>query len=219
MTHSFFRGGLAVGLVALLVGAGVVGAAHASTDTKYSFIAKGTITDVDEANHTIKVDVTKVDGRGKNDMEGSNIEFITNKARVVKVISNKDHSATWHTFKIGQLVGMKGVAKQDDTYVLSFARIEERNFTILGRLEALDTDAKTMKILVESSAYKPATYKKGTQINMTYTDDTTFYEKATKNEKSPSDVNADAQRVKVMGAITGSNTWEVAKLWDNYKGK
>lgn len=207
-------------LLALVVTAVAVPAAHAASSNKYSFVARGTITDVDEANKTFKMDVTKVDGKqtAKNDLEGKNIEFTVSSAtKVVKVASGKDTRSTYHNLAIGQEVGVKGVAKNDDTYLLSFIRIEDRSFTVVGLLSSLNHDAKTMTILVSSSSYKPKTYKQGTEINMVYTDDSTFRDK--NGNIIFNDVNADDQKVQVKGRITGTNTWQVTTLFNNYKGK
>lgn len=218
MNKIFFRSGLVVAVVALVAGVALHQNAQAASNV-YSFVARGIITDFDEGGKTIKVDVTKVDGKGKSDLEGNNTEFVIGSAKVFKVASGKDTRATYHKLAIGQEIGFKGVKKNDDTYNLSFIRIHQRSFAVIGLLESHDASAKTLKILVTSSTYKPGTYKKGTEITMSYKDDSTFYEKTTANPVAFSEVNADAQRVKVTGSITSASTWEVAKLWDHYKGK
>ncbi len=211
-----FAGVMLVALGALVVGALHVASAHAANSV-YSFVARGIITDVDQANKTIKVDVTKVDGKGKADLEGNNTEFVlTSTTKVLRVMNGRDKGVTYKNLAIGQEVGFKGVKKDDDTYVLSFVRIHERLFQVLGLLEEMDTAAKTVKISVISSTYKPKTYPKGTEITMSYNDDTKFRNAST--AISIGDVNADAQKVKVWGYIENSNTWKVITLWDKYKG-
>lgn len=207
-----------LGVAALLAAGLLVVPSAQAAGIKYSFVARGTITDVDEAAKTIKVDVEKVDGRGKGDMEGENIEFQVGAAKVVKVASGKDKPVTYHNLAIGQQVGMKGIAKDDsdDTFVTSFVRIQNRDFTVIGLMESLDKSAKTTKISVITSTYKPTVYKKGTNITMTYTNDTTFYENNA--ERDIADINADAQRVKITGTIKNTNTWQISKLWNKHKG-
>jgi hypothetical protein len=105
---------------------------------------------------------------------------------------------------------------------VNFIRISDRSFTVVGNLEAWDTNANTLTILVISSTYQPAKYKnKSVKVDMVYGDDyTTLYKMDGKKAVAVSegDINADAQKVKVTGTITGTNTWKVTKLWDNYKG-
>lgn len=203
-------------LLALLVGGLYVYSTQAASAV-YSFVARGTISQFDETNKTIKVAVTKVDGKGKDDLEGNTTEFIIDStAKVLKVASGKDARVTYHNLALGQEVAFKGVKKDNDTYVLSFIRINDRSFQIIGTLESLTKGTKTMKITVTSSTYKPTTYPKGSNITMTYTDDTVFRKDST--NISTVDLNADAQKVKVWGYIDGS-TWKVTQLWNNYTGK
>ncbi len=209
---------VAVIALALAVGVVVPGSAQASSNV-YNFSARGIITAFDEGGKTVQVDVTKVDGKGKTDLEGNSTQFVVGSAKVLKVVNSKDKSVTYHNLSIGQEIAFKGVKKNDDTYSLSFIRINERSFTVVGSLQSHSTSAKTLKILVTSSTYKPGTYKKSTEIDMSYKDDATFYEKITATEVAFTDVKADAQRVKVAGTITGTSTWQVTKLWNNYKGK
>lgn len=214
--------GMAVAALALTVSAAVPSTAHAANNV-YSFIARGVITDFDNNAGTAKIDITKVDGKGKADLEGNNTEFIVkNAATVYKRSAGKDKRVTYHNLALGQEVGIKGVKKDDDTYVVSFIRIEDRSFIAVGNLESYDADAHTMTVLMVSSTYRPTWYNKSknVKVNMVFGDDySTFYNYNGKTAISFDDVNADAQKVRLVGYITGTNTWKVTKLWDKYKGK
>lgn len=214
--------GAAVGLVLALItliNAGVFTTGTRAGGTKYIFTARGVITQFDEANKTIKVDITKAEGKNKSDLEGTNREFIVKNAKVVKQVNGKDVRVTYHNFVIGQEVGVKGAAKDDDTFDISFARIHDRAFTVVGLLEAHNKTTKTLKILVTTSTYKPSTYKKGTEITMSYTDDSKFKNTNGTSEVSFSDLNTNDQKVKLTGTIENSGTWKVKTLIDGYTGK
>lgn len=213
-------GGVALLLVGVL-GVTLYGQRTQAAGNKYTFIARAIITGVDEANTSFKADVIKATGdKARDNMEGSNLEFKTGTAKVYKSVGGKDKRGTYHNFAIGQEVGLKGAAKEDDTFVLNFARIHERKFSVVGTLEAHNETAKTLKILVISSTYKPTTYVKGTEITMNYKDlDTTFYSKSTKLPVRFDQVDANAQKVKVSGYIEKTSTWQVTQLIDGYAGK
>lgn len=201
-------------LLAVLVGGLYVYSTQAASAV-YSFVARGTITQFDEKNKTIKVEVTKVTGKGKDDLEGNTTEFvIDSSAKVLKVASGKDTRVTYHNLALGQEIGFKGVKKDNDTYVLSFIRIHDRLFQVIGTLEKINKTTKVMNITAISSTYKPQTYPKGSELTMTYTDDTVFRKAST--NISLDEVKADAQKVKVWGYIDGS-TWKVTQLWNNWK--
>jgi hypothetical protein len=202
---------LALALLALTTG-------HADAKAVYSFTARGTITDDHETDKTIKVDITKVEGKqqAKDDLQGENVEFKVGSAKVLRVVQGKDKAATYKTLAMGQEIGFKGTKNDDDTYTITFARINERNFTVIGTLDALDKTAKTLVVKAINSTYKPTIYKNGAKITMTYNDDSTFYEN--NSERAIGDINMDAQRVKVVGVIKDSSTWEVVKFYNKHKG-
>ena len=214
MRLSYFSG-TALAVAAILFLASSANAAN----SVYSFTARGTISDDNEPDKTIKVDITKVVGKeqAKTDLDGENKEFKVGTAKVLRVVQGKDKSATYKTLAIGQEIGFKGVKKDDDTFVLTFIRIHDRNFTVIGTLDALDKSANTLTVLATNSTYKPATYKNGAKINMSYTDDITFYEKGN-IERAESDISMDNQKVKLVGVIKNSSTWEVLKFYNKHKG-
>lgn len=220
MKRIIILGGIAFLLLGLL-GVTLYGQRSQAAGDKYTFTARAIITSVDEANKSFKADVTKATGdKARDNMEGSNIEFKTGTAKVYKSIGGKDKRGTYHNFAIGQEVGLKGAAKADDTFELTFARIHQRSFNVIGLLQNHNETAKTLKISVITSNYKPGTYVKGTEITMNYKDvDTTFYSKSTKLPVSFDQVDANSQKVKVSGYIENASTWQVTQLIDGYAGK
>lgn len=209
------------GLVAVLTVAVVAGATVAdAAGERYKFTARGTITAIDKTNKTIKVDVNKATPvKAAADMEGENKEFKVGDAKFYSYsnTTKKDKRVTLGALQIGQEIGFKGSAKDDDTFDTSFIRIHDRSFTVVGVLEAHDQAARTMKILVTSSSFKPLVYKHGTTLNLSYPESATFYEKNVKTPVAFDAVDANAQKVQVKGSITGSSTWEVKTLIDHLK--
>ncbi len=224
MTKLITRIGMVMAALALVVVPVSVQRAYAAS-TVYAFIARGIVTDFDNTNGTVNLDITKVANKGKQDLEGNNTQFIVKNANpVYKIVNGKDKRVTYHNLAIGQEVGIKGVKKNDDTYVVNFIRIEDRSFTAVGRLESYNSNTHTMTLLMEKSTYKPKAYdkSKAVKVNMVFGEDYSTFYSAHGNGKAqiaPSDINADAQRVKVVGYITDTNTWKVTKMWVDYKGK
>lgn len=190
---------------------------------RYSFTARGIVTGLDTNNLDITVDVAKAPGKAQDDLESKITEFdVIKTVKVVKQVNGKDKPVTLSHATVGKEIAFKGVAKDDDTYQINFIRISDRSFEVLGEIKEHDTAARTVKILIKTSSYKAATYK-GQEITMNYNDNSTFYEKNTKTELSPSDLAAEDQKVKIKGSITSpdrsTNTWEISTLINNYKGK
>lgn len=213
MNNTLIRHGAVIVGIALVAGALYMTRATASS--VYNFTARGVVTAFDNAGKTVKVDVTKVDGKGKEDLEGNTTEFTVGSAKTMKMVNGKDKRVTYHNLEIGQEIAFKGTKNDDDTYSLTFIRINDRSFSMVGLLEGFSTSAKTIKISIISSTYKPAQYHKGIEVNMVYNDDTKF--KSGSTYIVASDVNADAQKVKVTGVLKDSATWRVNLLQDKYK--
>lgn len=206
--------------VAVIAAVAIWGTGSRAAGAKYTFTARVIVTSVDQANKSFKADVKKATPtKAKDDLEGTNREFKAGTAKVVKVANGIDKPVTYKNIQIGQELGIKGTAKDDDTYELSFARIHDRAFTVVGLLQKHDKTNRKLTILVTTSTYKPATYKKGTEIVMEYSEsNATFYSKTTKTPVTFSVVDANNQKVKVSGTFTSSNTWEVKTLIDGYSG-
>lgn len=220
MNKALVVGGVVI-LVIVIAALVIWGQNSSAAGVKYTITAaRGVVTAVDTVNKTVKVDFTKAKpNKAKDDLEGNNRELKVGEAKVVKVVGGKDKRVTWKNLAIGQEIGVKGTAKDDDTYHATFVRIHDRAFTVVGLLEGHNKTNKTLKINTTSSTYKPSTYKKGTVIDMEYSEsNATFYSKSTATEKAISEVNANNQKVKVSGTITSSNTWEVKTLIDGYNG-
>lgn len=212
---------IASGIAAVVVGALVVTSLTTSAATdRYSFTARGIITAVDKNAKTIKVDVTKaIGGKSIDDLEGKNKEFKLDDAKFYQYsnTTKKDTRVTIGALKIGQEIGFKGTAKTDDTYHLSFVRIHDRSFTVVGLIKEHNETARTVKILFNSSTYKPTTYKAGTQVSMSYPENATFYEKNTKTPVSFNFVDPNDQKVQVNGTIENASTWKIKTLIDHFK--
>ncbi len=221
--YEFLVGSSAVALV-LLLGLLAVGTNAASV--RYKFTARGTVTHVDLVNDSFKIDVSKATSTSKSanekafdDLEGKNKEFkIGSGAKFYKVVNGKDKRVTEANLAVGQEVGLKGEALDNDTYEITFGRIHDRAFTVVGLIKEHNKTARTIKVLFTTSTYKPATYKKGTEITMDYPEDATFYAKTTATPVVFSDVDADDQKIKVTGTIENSSTWKIKTLINNYKG-
>lgn len=209
-------------VIAAISVAVVVGAlkTQAASD-RYKFTARGIITTVDKNKETIKVDVNKATGgKSVDDLEGKTKEFKLDDAKFYQynATTKKDKRVTIGALVIGQEIGFKGTARTDDTYPLTFVRIHDRSFTVVGLIKGHTEGTRIIKILFNSSTYKPSVYKQGTEISMEYPEDATFYEKTTKTPITFGTVKANDQKVKVTGTIEGANTWKIKTLIDHYKG-
>lgn len=215
MKKLFLLGGAIAAVMFALVVSTVT--TRAATD-RYKFIARGIVTSVDQVNGTVKVDVNKATpAKAKDDLEGKNKEFVVDEAKTYLNTAGKDKRVTYKNIKIGQEIGMKGTAKSDDKYELYFVRIHDRSFQVVGLLKEHNEANRTLRILVTSSTYKPTVYKHGIEINLSYPENATFYEKTTKTPVSFGFVDPNDQKVRVTGVIENSSTWQVKTLIDHFK--
>jgi FlaG/FlaF family flagellin (archaellin) len=198
-----------------IIGVLVLGAAQVSAATdRYNFIIRGIITEIDTESKTITVDVTAAPGKAFDDLSSKSQVFQVKDTKFFKREGTKDKRVTLSRLAVGQELGIKGVAKNDDKYYITWLRIHDRTFSVVGELNEHLTDTKTLKIYITHSSYKPGKFQKS-EVTMTY-DDNSKFKNNSGGEVVFDDVDANNQRVKVTGTVTGTNTWEVSTLSDGY---
>lgn len=203
-------GGTFIAVFALLAAVGV----QAATD-RYKFVARGTVTAIDGTLKTVTVSVTHITGKGETDLKGKTQVFKGSTAKVYKTAAGKDVRIKLTNIAVGDELTMKGVAKSDDTYVLTWAHVNARSFELVGTLKNHDTALKRLTIAAKTSSYKSATYK-NKDVVVKYSGSTKFWSNG--KELNADDIVKGDQKVKVSGKIVG-NEWEADKFIDNYTGK
>lgn len=207
---------LAFGAVAL-VGVGALVAAmsvQAATD-RYKFVARGTVTAVNGTLKTVTVSITHITGNGKTDLAGTTPVLKASSAKIYKIAGGKDVRIKLTNIAIGDELVVKGVAKSDGTYTLTWARVHTRSFALVGTLKAHDKALKRLTVATTSSSYRPTTYNNKDVV--------VKYSSSTKFTSGGVDVNADEinkgdHKIKVTGKVVG-NDWEADTFIDNYTGK
>lgn len=204
---------IAGGIACIAVGLLLIGAAtiEAATD-RYQFVARGTVIAVDGTLKTVTVSITHVTGKGEADLKGETQVFKGSSAKIYKTAAGQLKRIKLTNIAIGDELVMKGVAKSDDTFVLTWVHVNTRSFELIGTLKDHDTALKRLTIAVTTSSYKPTTYNKKDVV--------VKYSGSTKFISNGREVNADEiakgdHKVKVSGKIVG-NEWEVDRFIDNY---
>lgn len=210
MKKSWLIGG---GIVVLIIIALYAIGASAATD-KYKFIIRGIVTDVDADQKTLTASVTHVTGKAANDLQGKTPLFKASSAKIYKTGAGKEVRIKLSGVKVGDEIVMKGVAKSDDTFALTWAHVNSRSFEVVGILKERDSTLKTVKLLVKTSSYKSSTYK-DKEVVMKYGGNTVFTSGGQSRESD--EITAGDQKVKVSGTIVGT-AWEISKFVDNYSG-
>lgn len=204
-----------IGAAVLVAAVALYAAFSYASGDRYKFVARGVITAID--NQWIKVSVTHITGKGEDDLKGVNREFkIVTSTKYYKQVSGKDKRVTVKNLAVGQEIGFKGVAKDDDSYVITWLRIHDRKFTVTGKLKDVDRGLKEYKVEVITSTYRPGTYE-GKNVIMNYGGNTTFTSGGA--ERNADEVKPGDQKVKIIGTVSDHGKWEMEKLLDNYTGK
>lgn len=206
---------VAIGAAVLVVLAAWYAAFGYAAGDRYSFVARGVITFINDDN-SLDVSVTHVTGKGEDDLKGVKKTFKTvSTTKYYKIVSGKDKRITRKNLAAGQEIGFKGVAKDDDSYVITWLRVHDRTFTVVGKLKDVDRGLKEYKVAVTTSTYRPDTYN-GKDVVMAYGGNTKFTSGGV--ERNADEVKVGDQKVRITGKID-SNRWEIETLADNYTGK
>ena len=207
-----------VAIVGVIIIAAVVlyaGFSRAAGD-RYKFVARGVITFINDDN-SLDVSVTHVTGKGEDDLKGAKRTFKTvSTTKYYKVASGKDKRITRRNLAVGQEIGFKGVAKDDGSYVITWLRVHDRSFTVIGKLKDVDRGLKEYKVAVTTSTYRPGTYN-GKDVIMNYGGNTKFTSGGV--ERNADEVKVGDQKVRITGTVTDHGKWEISTLQDNYTGK
>lgn len=206
--NKILLGGSSFAVVAVLSLAAL--GSSAATDS-YKFTARGVVTAVDADTKIVTVSITHASEKAKNDLIGETKDFRSSTAKVYKSAGSKKVRVKVSSINDGDEIVMKGAAKSDGSFAVSWAEINDRSFTLNGTLKEHDSTHKTLKIAVTSSTYKSSTYN-GKDVVVKYTGNTVF--KSGGEVREPDDIVADNQTVKVTGKIVGSN-WDLDTYAEN----
>lgn len=183
---------------------------------RYNFVARGIISKIED-DGALHVSVTHVTGKGEDDLKGVNRLFKTvTTTKYYKNTGGKDKRVTKRNLVVGQEVGFKGVAKEEDSYVITWLRIHDRAFTVVGKLKDVDRGLKEYKVSVTTSTYRPGTYN-GKDVIMNYGGNTKFTSGGV--ERNADEVKVGDQKVRITGTVSDHGKWEISTLQDSYTGK
>ena len=179
----------------------------------YPFIIRGVV-DVKVTTKVANVTATKSSTKAIAETEGVNIGYSISKAKVYKYVNGVKKPTSAKQIKLGDEVVMKG-KKVGGTFKVDDLTINTRTFEILGRVKDINTDIKTITVLVARSTYREKGIK-GTQISLTYNSDTACKRLGT--EVGCSTIATTDNIIKAIGSVTGSNqVYELTKVFGQYK--
>ena len=208
--------GWLVGVAAVALVAGLVTWGHrtqAASDN-YVFVARGIVTEVNHTANTVRMAAAYTSASATNDLSGTAMDYNVNGAKFYKWQNNKKVRVTWtKSAQVGDEIVIRGT-KKNDRYTASWLVVNERNFTMTGRLIDLDKSNRKMTISVITSTYKPANFN-GKDVTVYYRDNSKFYARSLA-EMEEDALRADNQKVKIVGAMEGNN-FKFTKLYDDLR--
>lgn len=179
----------------------------------YSFVIRGVV-DVAVTTKVVNVTATKSSTKAITETEGFNIGYSISKAKIYKYIDGVRKPTSAKQIKLGDEVVMKG-GKVGSTFKVDELTINTRTFEILGRVKDINTDVKTIKVLVARSTYREKGIK-GKEITLTYNKDTVC--KRLGSDIGCSTIATTDNIIKAIGSVTGSNqVYELTKVFGQYK--
>lgn len=211
--HHVLLGAIAIAGLILLA---LYGLQSKAASDRYVFTARGVVTARDTDLKTLNISVTHLDTeKAKDDLLGVNQVFYTPTGKFYKNAAGKDQRITFTNIAIGQEVGFKGVSKTDGKFNITWLRVNDRSFTVVGTIKDVNRTNKTYTVEISSTTYRAGSYK-GKNVIMNYGNNSVFTSGG--NEVNADDVKAGDKKIKVTGTVTDFNKWEISKLVDNYSG-
>ena len=210
MKNAIMVGGV-IGL-AIAASIAVVGTQSLGATDVYKFLVRGIVTEVTSSANSVTMYSTHVSGLAKTDLAGVIKDFNVKTTKFYKWTAGKKKRVTIGSVKVGDEVVMRGVKKSNGQFNVTKLTVNDRSFSIVGKLKTIDTTTRKMTILVGTSTYKQITYA-NKEVEVTYDDNTEF--KSLGSLINVDELVADSQQVKVIGAIVNDGQWEVTNLWNN----
>lgn len=179
----------------------------------YPFTIRGLV-DVSVTTKVVNVTATNSSAKAVADTQGLNIGYSISKAMVFKYINGVKKPVSKSQVKLGDEVVMKGT-KKGGTFKVDTLVINTRGFEIVGRVKDIDTDLKTITVLVARSTYRQAGIK-GKNITLTYNADTTC--KRLGSDVGCSTIDTTDNIIKAIGGVTGTDqVYELTAVYGQYK--
>ncbi len=211
------KGLLFSGAVAIVVSAlAVVGLSTTAATDEYKFLARGLVI---IGGDDLNVYFTHASGQADPDLSGIRNDISVSTAKIYKWTKDSSGKLVKKRVKSsslvpGQEVVVNGVKKSNGVFVASWVVINDRSFTINGKLKAVERDAgKTdegwITVEVGNSTYKQSQIV-DKDVRMRINGTTKL--SALGNVKLLDEVTANSQSVRVKGEVINSNHYAVSQF-------
>lgn len=185
---------------------------QSQASSSYTFLVRGYVTQVHHATNKVHVSATYASDRAKADLAGNDLEYSVNGAAFYKWENGIKKRVTWtKSAEVGDEVVMYGT-RRNESQTVRWLVVNDRTFTVIGKIKDHDKSAKTMQVAVTSSTYHNSVYA-GKDIIIKYDGNTRFTSDGRTVESD--DIPASNQRAKFTGDQDFS-TWKVTQVWNNY---
>jgi hypothetical protein len=204
-----------VGAVTLVAGLIVWGQQSQASSDQYTFLVRGIVTEANHSANTVRMYATHTSAEAKADLSGTEVDYNVSDAVFYKWSNGVKTRVTWtKSAQIGDEIVMRGAAKGDGRYNVSWLVVNDRSFEVTGKL--IDYDQSNMKVTVSvtSSTFKPTMYN-GKDLVIYYRDNTKFYARSGA-EMEQDALSADTQKVKLVGSME-KHIFKASKLYNDLK--
>lgn len=180
----------------------------------YPFVIRGN-TDVKAPTAKIVYLTAKTaSSKATSETVGKNIGYSISNATVWKYVNGVLKETSKDAIKLSQELVLKG-NKIGSTFVAKQVIINDRTFDIIGKVKDIDTDLKTITVLVVHSTYRESGIK-NKNIKLTYDSKTAC--KRLGSSVGCSTVANKNQIIKGTGEVSGeTQVYNLKNLWDNFR--
>lgn len=206
---------VSAGIVAAIIGVAAALAALPSfaASEDYPFNIRGIVQSVDKTNMKIVVQGTKSSAKAVAETQSKEVQYSLKSVKIWKWENGKQVARNISFVKPNDEVVMIG-RKVSGTFVVDKLTINDRKFTVVGRVKDYNTAENWIKVRVGRSTLQ----HKGvvnTDIKFYYDDDTTCMRLG--NEIDCSEIASENQGIRIDGerSSTGGK-WNATKIWNRF---
>lgn len=186
---------------------------YTSAASSYPFLVKGRVEKINTTTNRITVYTPHTSAAATAEMKNKTHTIVFTDAALYEWINGVKQKTQSSRFRVGHEVVIRGMKTTGGTFKADWIVINDRGFTLTGRVREVDTELSTIKVLIGNSTYKPATFN-NKEVTLQYRPGTVCKRLGT--TVGCQSVAKRNQLIKVQGdeAKEGYN-WIITDLWDS----
>lgn len=211
----FVAAGLTAVFVCFAAVLALTGQNSDASTAPYPFLVRGHVQAVSTISKNVTVKAEHGSVAAMNEIRNLETVFSINGSSIYQWVNGVKKPVSNSSIKPGQEVVIRGTRTASGNWEADWLVINEKGFSLVGRVKDVDPSNQRITVLVGRSSYRHSQYV-NTELKLRWTDQNTdCWRRGTSIDCTA--VPNNNQLIKVVGdqAKDGGHAWVINKLWDS----